>query len=53
MDSFSNTLNRFKILYFATSRGAAAPGPPCRGRVIAFWWPGVPPPEPKPPYATA
>ena len=43
MDSFSNTLNRFKSLTFATVRGAFAPRTPCGGRVIAFWRPSVPP----------
>ena len=40
-------LNRFKIFNFATIQGAAAPRTPWGGRVIAFWWQGVPPPEPK------
>ena len=53
MDSFSNTLNRFKILNFIPSEGAAAPLTPCWGRVIAFWWPDSPPPNQNPPYATA
>ena len=52
MDSFSNTLNRFKILNFATVREGLRPRTPCVGRVIAFWWPGVPPPNQNPPYAT-
>ena len=42
MDSFSNTLNRFKSFNFATVRGAFVPRTSCGGRVIAFWWPIVP-----------
>ena len=44
MDSFSTTLNRFKILNFVTIlEEAAAPLPTtrCGGRVIAFKWPGT------------
>ena len=36
MDSFSNTLHRFK--------NETSPAP-CGGRVITFKWPGVPPPK--------
>ena len=49
MNSFSNTLNRFKKWNFATVRGAFAPRTPCWGRVIAFKWPGRPPPPKKNP----
>ena len=53
MDSFSNTLNRFKSLNFAIVRGPSPSGPPAGGGVIAFWWPGVPPPpNQNPPYAS-
>ena len=31
MDSFSNTLHRFKVLNFVAIRRAAAPGPPAEG----------------------
>ena len=46
MDSFSNTLNRFKILNFATIREPSAPDP-LQGARDSLSWPGVPPPEPK------
>ena len=52
MDSFSNTLNRFKSLNFAIVRGGPSPPrTPCGGRMIAFWWPSVPPNQ-NPLYAT-
>ena len=44
MDSFSNTLNRFKKWNFAIVREPSPPDP-LRGRVIAFKWPGRPPPK--------
>ena len=47
MNSFSNTLHRFKKWNFSTVRGALAPRTPCGGRVIAFKWPGRPPPPKK------
>ena len=46
----SNTLNRFKIFNFVTIRGLAPPDR-LRGRVIVFWWPGVPLNQ-NPAYAT-
>ena len=51
MDSFSNALNRFQILNFATTRGGCRARTPCGRQVIAFWWPCVPPNQ-NPPYAT-
>ena len=49
--SFSNTLNRFKIVNFDTIRGTPRPRTPWVG-VIAFWWPVVPTPNQNPAYAT-
>ena len=43
MNSFSNTLNRFKKWYFATVRGAFAPGPPAAGAWKPLSGQGVPP----------
>ena len=52
MNSFSNTLNRFKKWNFASVRGAFAPQTPLHGCVIAFKLAGRPPTEKNPGDAT-
>ena len=51
IDSFSNALNRLKILNFATIKGAFAPDR-MRGALDRLLVASLPPPNQSPPYAT-